>query len=83
MLYGGLPFLDPMDNRDGKAMREMQRLLKCEVLIPEIQTRQKGQFQISPECRDLLWRILRLPEERISLDEITKHPWFLKGLPGG
>lgn len=83
MLYGGLPFHNPTDPQDKRATRELDRLLHCKVVIPEFQNQKRKQARISDECRDLLGRILRLPSERISLDEITNHPWFLKGLPGG
>lgn len=35
--------------------------------------------QLSPECLDLLNRILHVhPEQRISLEGISSHPWTLK-----
>ncbi|GAB2217146.1 hypothetical protein Droror1_Dr00000309 [Drosera rotundifolia] len=34
------------------------------------------------ECRHLLWRIfVANPEKRITIREMTSHPWFLKNLP--
>lgn len=39
---------------------------------------------VSPECRDLLHRILVAdPATRISLADIQRHPWFLAELPEG
>ena len=37
---------------------------------------------ISPQCMDLLSRIfLTNPQDRISIADIRKHPWFLLNLP--
>lgn len=39
-------------------------------------------IEISPECRDLLTRMLvRDPDERITMAQIHKHPWFIANLP--
>jgi serine/threonine protein kinase len=39
-------------------------------------------IEISPECRDLLSRMLvRDPDERITMAQIHKHPWFIANLP--
>lgn len=39
-------------------------------------------IEISAECRDLLTRMLvRNPDERITMAEIHKHPWFIANLP--
>jgi serine/threonine protein kinase len=39
-------------------------------------------IEISAECRDLLSRMLvRNPDERITMAEIHKHPWFIANLP--
>lgn len=41
-----------------------------------------GGIEISPECRDLLTRMLvRNPDERITMAEIHRHPWFIANLP--
>lgn len=41
-------------------------------------------MRASPECRDLLHRILVAdPAVRISLADIQRHPWFLAELPEG
>jgi serine/threonine-protein kinase SRK2 len=38
--------------------------------------------EISPECRDLLSRMLvRDPDERITMSQIHTHPWFTANLP--
>lgn len=39
-------------------------------------------IEISPECRDLLTRMLvRDPDERITMAQIHQHPWFIANLP--
>jgi serine/threonine protein kinase len=39
-------------------------------------------IEISAECRDLLTRMLvRNPDDRITMAEIHKHPWFIANLP--
>lgn len=39
---------------------------------------------MSADCLDILTRVLvAQPSERMSMDEIKTHPWFLKGLPPG
>lgn len=38
--------------------------------------------QITPVCKDLLRRIFHpLPEHRITILDIQKHPWFTHNLP--
>ena len=39
-------------------------------------------LDISPPCQDLLSRLLQKdPGQRLSMDEIKQHAWFLEGLP--
>ena len=39
---------------------------------------------MSADCLDILTRVLvAQPSERMSMDEIKTHRWFLKGLPPG
>ena len=40
--------------------------------------------QVTPECKDLLVRLLVAdPERRMSMDEIKAHTWFSHALPTG
>lgn len=40
--------------------------------------------EVSADCLDILTRVLvAQPGERMSMDEIKTHRWFLKGLPPG
>lgn len=37
---------------------------------------------VSPEARDFLARLLQPdPAQRISVEQIVAHPWFIQGLP--
>lgn len=39
-------------------------------------------LQLSPDCLDLLRRIfVKDPAQRLSLDAMRRHPWFLTNLP--
>ena len=39
---------------------------------------------LSTDCHDLLKRIFTLKRsERITIEGIMNHPWYLKNLPGG
>ena len=52
-----------------------QRILAVHYQIPP-------QLRISPDCQDLLARVfVANPMQRISLEGIQQHPWFLKNLP--
>ena len=43
-----------------------------------------GDVPVNPECVDLLLRILVAdPAERLSIEDIKMHPWFLRDLPRG
>jgi serine/threonine-protein kinase SRK2 len=42
------------------------------------------EVEVSADCLDILTRVLvAQPSERMSMEEIKSHPWFLKGLPPG
>ncbi|CAK9179226.1 unnamed protein product, partial [Ilex paraguariensis] len=52
-----------------------KRILSVHYSIPDY-------VRVSMDCRYLLSRIfVANPEKRITILEITKHPWFLKNLP--
>lgn len=55
----------------------LKRILKADFEYPKSR-------QVSPECRDLIDRILVTdPDVRLGIPEIQQHPWFQKGLPKG
>ena len=55
----------------------LQRILNVEYSFPP-------HVNVSPECRDLLSRLLVAdPRSRISMDGIWRHPWFQQNLPQG
>ncbi|CAL9170399.1 unnamed protein product [Musa hybrid cultivar] len=73
MLVGAYPFGDPSDPKNFR--KTIVRILTVQYTIPD-------HVQVSMECRHLLARIfVPNPEERITIPEIKKHPWFMKNLP--
>ncbi|GJM95920.1 hypothetical protein PR202_ga12713 [Eleusine coracana subsp. coracana] len=67
MLVGAYPFEDPDEPKNFKKTIQYS--------IPDY-------VHISPECRDLISRIFVAdPSTRITIPEITNHPWFTKNLP--
>ncbi|XP_044484498.1 serine/threonine-protein kinase SAPK2-like [Mangifera indica] len=73
MLVGAYPFEDPEDPRNFR--KTIQRILSVHYSIPDY-------VRVSMECKHLLSRIfVANPEKRITIEEIKKHPWFLKNLP--
>ena len=41
-------------------------------------------IHVSDECRDLLQKVLVAdPAQRLSMEELKRHEWFLRGLPPG
>ncbi len=40
--------------------------------------------QVSEECKDLLKKVLMAdPAQRLTIQGIMQHPWFLQDLPAG
>ncbi|KAJ7299422.1 hypothetical protein O6H91_Y234700 [Diphasiastrum complanatum] len=73
MLVGAYPFEDPDDPRNVRKI--IDRVRNVCYSIPDY-------VRISSECRDLLSHIFVAdPKKRITIFEITNHPWFLKNLP--
>lgn len=73
MLVGAYPFEDPDDPRNFKTT--IARILSVHYSIPDY-------VRVSKDCNHLLSRIfVANPEKRITIEEIRKHPWFLKNLP--
>nr|GMD91249.1 serine/threonine-protein kinase SAPK2 [Ipomoea batatas] len=73
MLVGAYPFEDPSDPKNFR--KTIVKILGVQYSIPD-------NIRISVECRHLLSRIfVTNPEERITIPEIRRHPWFLKNLP--
>lgn len=47
----------------------LDRIMRCDYRLPRYP-------HTSPECRDLLQRILvGNPDERLTIDQIQRHPW--------
>ncbi|XP_065876051.1 serine/threonine-protein kinase SAPK1 [Euphorbia lathyris] len=73
MLVGAYPFEDHEDPRNFK--KTIQRILSVHYSIPDY-------VRVTAECNYLLSRIfVANPGKRITMEEIKKHPWFLKDLP--
>ncbi|KAI5654881.1 hypothetical protein M9H77_32068 [Catharanthus roseus] len=73
MLVGAYPFEDPTDPKNFK--KTIGRILSAQYSFPDY-------VRVSVECRHLLSRIfVAIPEKRISIPEIRRHPWFLTNLP--
>ncbi|KAL6637280.1 hypothetical protein ACP70R_024852 [Stipagrostis hirtigluma subsp. patula] len=73
MLVGAYPFEDPDEPKNFR--KTIQRILGVQYSIPDY-------VHITPECRDLISRIFVAdPSTRITIPEITNHPWFTKNLP--
>ncbi|AQL05916.1 Serine/threonine-protein kinase SRK2C [Zea mays] len=73
MLVGAYPFEDPDDPKNFR--KTITRILSVQYSIPDY-------VRVTMECGHLLSRIfVGNPEQRITIPEIKKHPWFLKNLP--
>lgn len=73
MLVGAYPFEDADDPRNFKTT--IARILSVHYSIPDY-------VRVSNDCNHLLSRIfVANPEKRITMEEIKKHPWFVKNLP--
>lgn len=73
MLVGAYPFEDPQDPRNFR--KTIQRIMNVKYTFP-------SNLRISAECHDILARIFCAnPQQRINIEQIKRHPWFLKNLP--
>lgn len=77
MLLDRYPFRRPGDDAYGPNQKlnvMLQRILVADYVFPDSK-------QLSPGARDLISRILVPdPTQRLSLQHILAHPWFLEGL---
>eukprot|EP00882_Tetradesmus_deserticola_P034355 GHRQ01039377.1.p2 GENE.GHRQ01039377.1~~GHRQ01039377.1.p2 ORF type:complete len:117 (-),score=14.35 GHRQ01039377.1:166-516(-) len=88
LLRISVPVLLPLLDGNG-CMLAMTRCLlplrlthPCASSLPAPQWSIPNGIEISAECRDLLSRMLvRNPDERITMSEIHRHPWFIANLP--
>lgn len=73
MIVGAYPFEDPDDPKNFR--KTIQKIMSIQYKIPDY-------VHISQDCRHLLGRIfVGNPGRRITMNEIKRHPWFLKNLP--
>lgn len=80
MLYCLYPFERPEDrNNDQRFQNILQRILRVDWSFPTA-----ALPVVSSECKDLISRILvGDPNQRITVQQILQHPWFVDGLPDG
>ncbi len=80
MVCGRLPFTRPEDIQKKYAVYSeliMQRLLDGDFAFPQ-------EIPLSEELKDLLRNMLNIdPKARMTVKEISKHPWFQLGLVKG
>lgn len=70
LLFGQYPF-DPQDKFQNR------KIVSEDYTIP-------ANIPISPECKHVLQGLLRAsPANRMCMEELLCHPWFLKDLPDG
>ena len=73
MLVGAYPFEDPSDPRNFR--KTIQRIMGVKYSFP-------SNLQLSRECHDLMARtFVANPSQRITIEDIKQHPWFLRNLP--
>lgn len=76
MLAGNYPFSQPEDSKYTEGMRQrhvLNRIVALKYQMPP---------DLSPECQDLIRRILVIdPKERLTICDIMRHPWYKVGLP--
>ncbi|GMH39178.1 hypothetical protein BSKO_07076 [Bryopsis sp. KO-2023] len=76
MLVGQYPFSRNEDNRMTEDQRQrsvLSRIMSLNYHLPS---------DLTPECRDLIKKILKDdPKQRITISEIMQHPWYKVGLP--
>lgn len=57
------------------ALAVVQRTIRAAYTFPP-------EVLVSAECRDLISRIFQAdPDKRATVEDIRRHPWFLKDLP--
>lgn len=68
MLFGRYPF-------NARERDYAKKIVKAEYVLP-------SDIPVSRECADLLTRVLvAKPSERLPMDAIKMHPWFIQDLP--
>ncbi|KAJ3705070.1 hypothetical protein LUZ61_008775 [Rhynchospora tenuis] len=73
MLVGASVFEDPDDPEN--LAKTTERIMLAQYKIPD-------HIHISQDCQQLLARIFVAdPDERIKIQEIRQHPWFMQNLP--
>lgn len=78
MLFGRYPFESPASgtiSRANEILKMLEKMVNRKYPMPE-------NVELTPECRDLLTRLLLPdPNQRITMADVMKHPWFVANLP--
>jgi serine/threonine-protein kinase SRK2 len=75
MLYGRYPFDTPSSGKNQDIMAMLQNMVAKNIPMPSA-------VVISTPCRELLLAMLSpKPAERVTLEDVLAHPWFLTNLP--
>lgn len=77
MLLGTPPFNQPDETGKAPGLQVVfNRIVTADFHIPE--------GSLSKECEDLIRKILVIdPKQRLTIQEIQNHPWYLDSLPEG
>ncbi|KAF5830357.1 Snf1-like ser/thr protein kinase [Dunaliella salina] len=78
MLFGQYPFESPAQG--GVPSHQRVQVMMNRILA--MQWNMPSDVHISPECRDLLSKLLVAnPQKRLTMQQMSEHPWFLQNLP--
>jgi serine/threonine-protein kinase SRK2 len=70
MLFGRYPF-------NARERDYVKKIVEAKFVLP-------SDVPVSEECKNLLNGMLRAdPKQRLPMDSIKAHPWFIQELPGG
>ena len=73
MVVGAYPFCDPAAPHNNR--ETIKRITSLQYAFPPA-------VRLTNELHDLIAKIfIKSPQQRISLAQIKRHPWFLKNLP--
>ena len=71
MLVGGYPYEDT----EGQPHSAVRKIVSGQYALPQ-------DVPLSDSCKDLIRRIFTVvPDQRITIDDIKRHPWYTKQMP--
>lgn len=86
LIFGYMPFSSEEDAPEDRINNLLSRIENGLYTIPtwKLGKDYVSMVEVSPDCIDIIDRLLCPdPEERITMQEILEHPWFLTRLPEG